>query len=192
MQASAAGFALTYVMTLKLQLVNWMFIGLTDAKFKPLVFPLHGPLISCIFGFAWYRLTSACVLHNLVAEVEVMTNGQSASLGISLPSGEDDQIFVFCMTTAGFLMWDALCSNNCFCSLPEQSLSGPSPAELITIFYCLIWDSPTGGPGPCIHIPQEQGGPVISQDTGLPFCCLLTTRRAMVEVCVLHNLVIYN
>jgi hypothetical protein len=26
--------------------------------------------------------------------------------------------------------------------LPEQLLSGPSPAELVTIFYCLIWDSP--------------------------------------------------
>jgi hypothetical protein len=33
-------------------------------------------------------------------------------------------------------------SYNCFWSLPEQSLSGPSPTELTTIFYCLIWDSP--------------------------------------------------
>jgi hypothetical protein len=31
---------------------------------------------------------------------------------------------------------------NCFRALPEQSLSGPNPAELITIIYCLIWDSP--------------------------------------------------
>jgi hypothetical protein len=31
---------------------------------------------------------------------------------------------------------------NCFWALPEQSLLGPSPAELMTLFYCLIWDSP--------------------------------------------------
>jgi hypothetical protein len=30
-----------------------------------------------------------------------------------------------------------------------------------------------GGSGPHIYIPQEQVGPVISPDTGLPFCCLL-------------------
>jgi hypothetical protein len=32
---------------------------------------------------------------------------------------------------------------NCFWALPEQSLSGPSPAELMTIFYYLIRDSPS-------------------------------------------------
>jgi hypothetical protein len=32
-------------------------------------------------------------------------------------------------------------SYNCFWALPEQSLSGPSPAELVTIFYCLNGDS---------------------------------------------------
>jgi hypothetical protein len=26
--------------------------------------------------------------------------------------------------------------------MQEQLLSGPSPAELVTIFYCLMWDSP--------------------------------------------------
>jgi hypothetical protein len=31
---------------------------------------------------------------------------------------------------------------NCFWALPEQLLLGRSPAELTTIFYCLIWDSP--------------------------------------------------
>jgi hypothetical protein len=29
------------------------------------------------------------------------------------------------------------------------------------------------GPGPCIYFSQEQGGPVIPPDTGLPFRCLL-------------------
>jgi hypothetical protein len=30
-----------------------------------------------------------------------------------------------------------------------------------------------GGPGPCIYIPQEQGGPVIPPGTGFPFRRLL-------------------
>jgi hypothetical protein len=38
-----------------------------------------------------------------------------------------------------------LYSYNCFWVLPEQSLSGPSPAELTTICYGLIWDSPRPG-----------------------------------------------
>jgi hypothetical protein len=33
-------------------------------------------------------------------------------------------------------------SYHCLWAMPEQSLSGPSPAELKTLFYCLIWDSP--------------------------------------------------
>jgi hypothetical protein len=31
---------------------------------------------------------------------------------------------------------------NCFWALSEQSDFGQSPAELTTIFYCIIWDSP--------------------------------------------------
>jgi hypothetical protein len=31
---------------------------------------------------------------------------------------------------------------NCFWALPEQSLLGRNPAELMALFYCLIWDSP--------------------------------------------------
>jgi hypothetical protein len=42
MQACAAGYALIYVITQKLQLVSWTGIGLTDAKFKPLVLPMPG------------------------------------------------------------------------------------------------------------------------------------------------------
>jgi cytochrome b len=34
MQARAAGYALTYVTTMKLQLVSWTVVGLTAAKFK--------------------------------------------------------------------------------------------------------------------------------------------------------------
>jgi hypothetical protein len=33
-------------------------------------------------------------------------------------------------------------SYNCLWVLPEQWLSGPNPAELTALFYCLIWDFP--------------------------------------------------
>jgi hypothetical protein len=40
MQACAAGYALTYVSTLKLQLVSWTVVGTTAANFKPLILVL--------------------------------------------------------------------------------------------------------------------------------------------------------
>jgi hypothetical protein len=50
------------------------------------------------------------------------------------------------------------------------SLSGSSPTELMTTFYCLIWYSPNlVGPGPHMYIPQEQGGPVIPPGPMFPF-----------------------
>jgi hypothetical protein len=61
------------------------------------------------------------------------------------------------------------------------SLFGPSPAEPVTTSYCLIWHHmllsytklpKPEGPGPCICIPQEQGGSVIPPYTGFPFCFL--------------------
>jgi hypothetical protein len=42
MKVCAARYALIYVTILKLQLVSWTIIGLTDAKFKPLIIPLPG------------------------------------------------------------------------------------------------------------------------------------------------------
>jgi hypothetical protein len=39
-----------------------------------------------------------------------------------------------------------------------------------------------GGMGPCIYIPQEQGGPVIPPGNGLPFRHLVRLARVTVEV----------
>jgi hypothetical protein len=44
----------------------------------------------------------------MVVEVEVTTDGQSASLGVGLPSLAHDQIFVFCLTIVGLLMCGTL------------------------------------------------------------------------------------
>jgi hypothetical protein len=46
MKACAAGYALTYVTTLKLQWVSWTDVGLTATKFKPLIFRLPGLFLS--------------------------------------------------------------------------------------------------------------------------------------------------
>jgi hypothetical protein len=53
-------------------------------------------------------------------------------------------------------------SYNCFWAFPDQWLSNSSPTELTIIFYSLILDPQSGGQGPRIYIPQEQGGPVMS------------------------------
>jgi hypothetical protein len=55
MQASAAGYALTYVTSLKLQLVGWTVVGLTvAAKFKLLyILPLPGFLSSTTYNYIY-------------------------------------------------------------------------------------------------------------------------------------------
>jgi hypothetical protein len=43
---ACADYAKTYLITLKLQLVSWMVIGLTTSKFKPLILLMHGFCLS--------------------------------------------------------------------------------------------------------------------------------------------------
>jgi hypothetical protein len=48
MQACAVGYALTYATTLKLQLASCTVVGLTAAKFKPLIIPKHDFALSTV------------------------------------------------------------------------------------------------------------------------------------------------
>jgi hypothetical protein len=63
--------------------------------------------------------------------------------------------------------------NRCWFS-PAQSLSVPGPAGLMTIFYCLRFETPQTwmARSPYLY-PQEQGGPVIHPGTSSPFRRLL-------------------
>jgi hypothetical protein len=101
--------------------------------------------------------------------------------GVRRPPGTHDQFFFLFESSfrqlwlyyfvAPSLMRGRVCSllYNCFWALPEQSLLARSPAELTAIFYSHLRLPQPGGPGPCIYIPQEQGGPVIPPGTGFPF-----------------------
>jgi hypothetical protein len=54
---------------------------------------------------------------------------------------------------------------NCCWSLTEQSFPGPSPSGLMTIFYCLIWHSPTWRVSSlCLYPPETRW----SSGTGFP------------------------
>jgi hypothetical protein len=113
-----------------------------------------------------------------------MTDGQSSSLsGCRAPIWRAWPDFCFLSESCWFLdvgrpLWrgdgSIIYLYNCFWDLPEQSPSDPNPAELTTIFYCLIWDSSNlEGHVQYLYLPQEQGCPVILPGTGFPFRRLL-------------------
>jgi hypothetical protein len=59
---------------------------------------------------------------------------------------------------------------SCYWTSPAQSFSHLSPAALMTIFYCLNFDTlPAWRAGSCIYFPSEQGGPVIPPSLGSLF-----------------------
>jgi hypothetical protein len=135
-----------------------------------------------------YLSTGDWLLHSLSATprlyapaVEVKTAGQwPVCLAFRLPSGAHDNFFLpencWFLDVGRPLWWEdgsVIYSYDCFCVLPEQSLSGPSTAELTTIFCCLLWHSPNLEAMSPYYIPQKQGGPVTPPGTGFPFCRLL-------------------
>jgi hypothetical protein len=107
-----------------------------------------------------------------------MTDGQLTSLSwCQVPIWVPRLDFCSCQTAAGLLMWGALSYKRM--GLPFTIAAGPrqcshSRIEIqrdswphFTVSGSTLPQS--GGPGPCIYIPQEQGGPVILAGTGFPF-----------------------
>jgi hypothetical protein len=71
---------------------------------------------------------------------------------------------------------------SCFWALPEQSLSGPSPAELTTIFYCLIWDFPNlEGQVPVFISPRNRVVQLYPWALGFPLSQVQVILRPMVS-----------
>jgi hypothetical protein len=121
-------------------------------------------------------------------EVEVNlrpTVSRPVCLDVRRPSGTRDQFFFLieisfrqlrvCYFVAPSLTRGRVCNllYNYFWALPEQSLSGRSPAEPRPYFTAHLRLPQPGGPGSRIYIPLEQDGPVIPPGTGFLLCRLL-------------------
>jgi hypothetical protein len=91
--------------------------------------------------------------------------------------------FLLLSDTCGFVymvrpLWreDGSVVRNCCCSSPAQSFSGPSPAELTTIFYCLRFEIPPTWrvmPGPYLFISSRNRVAQLHPSSGFPFRHLL-------------------
>jgi hypothetical protein len=67
-------------------------------------------------------------------------------------------------------MKEWVCCLQLLLALAAQSFSGPTPAGLMTTFYCLRFETPQpGGPGPPILYPPKQGGQLYPQVLGSLF-----------------------
>jgi hypothetical protein len=104
------------------------------------------------------------------------TDSRSVCLRIKHPSGAYDQIFItgrqlrVCRCGALSVTRGRSVVSNCCWPSPEQPFSGPIPVGLVTIFYCLKFDThPTGGPGSRIYISQEPVAQLYPQALGSLF-----------------------
>jgi hypothetical protein len=120
--------------------------------------------------------------HSPFFEVEVKLRLMVSLLGARLSSDAHYQIFVFCLTVAGFLYGAPSVMRGWVSNLLIQLLLGLSRATAIRsksrrthdhILHSRLRLPQPGEPGPYILILQEQSGIVIPPATGFPFCCLL-------------------
>jgi hypothetical protein len=101
------------------------------------------------------------------------TNSRSVCLGIKHPSGAYDSCGYVDVGGRSLLREDASVIYNCSWLPPEQSFSCPSPMGLVTIFYCLRFDTSLFVAS---YDSQGYGGgiwPRLHRDSG---CCLATIR----------------
>jgi hypothetical protein len=97
---------------------------------------------------------------------------------VELSSGVQDQIFFSVLQLRVSCCGAPFLTIGMVCNLLIQLLLGlaraiqvPQNSDHILLSHLRL--SQSGGPGPRIYIPQEQGGPVITPGTGFPFHRLL-------------------
>jgi hypothetical protein len=133
-----------------------------------------------------FRLGLVCLpaksLYTGPLQSYVTTNGHSASLSwCQAPIWGPRPEFYYCQTVAGLLLWGAHYDEGT--GLSFTTVAGPRQCShsLVRVLrnswpYFSVLDSrlpQTGGPGPRIYIPQEQGGTVIPPGIVFPFRHLL-------------------
>jgi hypothetical protein len=114
-----------------------------------------------------------CLCNRVRATWRLLVYRQSVRLGVK-PLETHDQYFFFSTehlrlkSLCNITLWreDASVMYNCCWPSPAQSFSGPSPAGLMTIFYCFRLETPPTWRARSPYIPQEHGAPVIPSGTG--------------------------
>jgi hypothetical protein len=105
-------------------------------------------------------------------------------LGVKPPSGAYEQIFITVIqlrfADVGRPLWweEGSLVHNYFWPSPAQSFSGPSPAKLIIIFYCLRFATCSNWKARSPYLsPTVTGWPSYTPRHRLPFSSPSTTRK---------------
>jgi hypothetical protein len=129
-------------------------------------------------------------ISELQSQSYVMTDGQSASLScVKHPSGTQDQIFItvrrqrVCWCGAPSLTRGRVCRVQLLLALASAITLGSVSAGVMTIFYCLRFETPPTwrAKSPYLYL-LGTGWPGYTPRHWVPFSWFPTTRRAMVEV----------
>jgi hypothetical protein len=135
-------------------------------------------IITCSW-FPWMHLHNE--VYDCQSQSYITTDSQLASLSLcQAPPGAQDQMYVtvrqlrvcWCGTPSHQRGW--VCRLQLLLALVGAVVLGSKSCGTHDHFLLSELRLPQpGGPGPHIYIPQEQGGPIISPDTGFPFDCFL-------------------
>jgi hypothetical protein len=119
-------------------------------------------------GLILWAVQMAWASHIEVKVMLLQTVSRWLSFGVKPPSGAQDQIVIIVRRPLWWRDWDVL--YNCCWSSPAQSLSSPMPARLITIFYCLRFETfPTRWARFPNLYPSGRGWPSYTTRHWLPF-----------------------